>query len=186
MKRILSAFFSSIMLILLCQKPQVTVTQVANITQTLNGSSHYMAIYVQKTHGKLVKMTTYYSLDHYVHIDDAHNANGVRDIQMYTCKNLGACGDWIDGGDIDSVGYLGQPHVAIHHNITLTFTVHGNGISLHQGHYEHGGEPEMEFQFADGFILDILIPSAPHLYAINIQGIISGHSHAAFLSNDGI
>lgn len=135
-----------------------------------------------------------YSWDHYVHIEALPTNNHVWILESYTCVNLGPCSDFISQtGTNDNAGHLGQPHVSIHHNITLTFHPGGIGNTVVDEHYEHGGIPWIAIHFKNGqeLYVDTVKPgyplasnSAPHVLEFYIiKGF--GPDHAVF-AHDGL
>ena len=114
-----------------------------------------------------------YSWDHYVHIESLPRGNHVNVLESYTCVNLGPCNDFIASlGIRDNPGHVGQNHVSIHHNVTLTFFPRGTGNTVVDEHYEHGGIPWISIHFGNGHELyvDTVAPgyalgrnTAPHV-----------------------
>jgi hypothetical protein len=72
------------------------------------------------------------------------------------------------GTDPEDVGLLGQPATGVHHNVELTFVADGQGSTLQWRTYEHLGHTQLEFEFADGYALYVVLDQPTHLYDVHL------------------
>lgn len=129
---------------------------------------------VTANHGALSTFKAYYQ-DGYVHDVTIPVSNGpVTDFEHYTCVNPEidpgfACSpDHLLGTDPEDVGVLGQPGTAVHHNEELTFVPDGHGATLQWRTYEHLAHTQLEFEFADGYELYVVLDQPTHLYDVKL------------------
>ena len=157
----------------------VPPAEAAGRTVHVSGLTPFVTVTENDVHGKLTLFRAYYP-DGYVHgtIVPAGNV-AVRDLEHFTCINPESGGqppcpisfpanDQLFRGDPESLGTLGQPLTSTNRNRLIDFTTVGSGPTLQWRTYEHGPHTQLEFRFADGYEVYVVLDHPTHLRDVRL------------------